>query len=286
MISITLGLLVVGAATALLLSTKAGYTAQDEGSRIQDTGNYAIEIISRSIRQTAYIDWHEGDPPVSPDAPGIVGYDAARMTGNATDASGIDTPLTDQVVNGSDVLAMRFMGSGMGGNGDGSIIDCGGWGIPAASSPDQYGMSIFYVAKSSSGEPELYCRARGGNKWVSYSIARGIESFQVLYGVDTDGDSLPNQFMTATTIRAMGDEQVWKKVVAVKLALLVRGSQAARDDAMTTVYDLFGKDYGDTYAATDTGTRISESSLGQSTRNKVRKVFAATIQLRNQAGSL
>ena len=301
MISLALGLLVVAAATALLLSTKAGYSTQDESSHIQDTGNFAAESISRALRQAAYVDWRQDDSPIFSSAaatPNVVGYDASRVTGDQTDTPRLTPPLTDGVVNGSDVLAVLFFGSGTGKNGDGTILDCGGMGIPAAASQavadEARGMSIFYVAKSGSGEPELYCRWHGETKWESQSIARGIESFQVLYGVDTDGDSLPNRFVTATAIRAMDDalglqgaaaaeKSSWRKVVAVKIALLVRGSQPARSDTMTAVYDLFGKEYGDAYSTTDVGTRVTESSLSQSIRNRIRKVFTTTIQLRNQS---
>jgi hypothetical protein len=49
---------------------------------------------------------------------------------------------------------------------------------------------------------------------------------------------------------------------------------------------LFGKDYADMHAANDIGTRISESSMAATQRNRFRKVFALTIQLRNRsAGS-
>ncbi len=133
---------------------------------------------------------------------------------------------------------------------------------------------------------------------------RGVESFQVLYGVDTDADSLPNQFLSATAINALDDALIldgadaaakaidknkktnWKKVVVIKIALLVRGSQSVRTDALTTRYDLFGEDYSDANASTDIGTQIKESELPVKIRNRLRKVFTLTIQLRNQtAGS-
>src|SRR5438034_11325590 len=64
MVSMTLGLLVVMAATALLLSTKSGYITQDEAARLQDTGRYALENIARAVRQAAYENWDKDDAPV------------------------------------------------------------------------------------------------------------------------------------------------------------------------------------------------------------------------------
>jgi type IV pilus assembly protein PilW len=300
MISITLGLLVVMAATALLLSSKAGYTSQDEATRLQDTGRYAIDMLSRALRQTAYENLDSEQSPIIATADvgaSIAGLDAMTLKKQtpALDAS------TTGVVNGSDVLAVRFFGSG-----EGAILNCAGLTVPAPTSSatveDDRGWSIFYVAKDSAGEPELRCKYRGKTSWTSDAIARGVESFQVLYGLDADNDGLPDRFVTAAAINQLDDALVltganaaakaidknrkthWKKVMIVKVALLVRGSQRARADALTAQYDLFGKDYSDAHAAIDAGTRIEEKVLPAVSRNRVRKIFALTIQLRNYVG--
>jgi hypothetical protein len=63
------------------------------------------------------------------------------------------------------------------------------------------------------------------------------------------------------------------------MALLVRGAQNAPSDASTVEYDLFGKDYADVHASTDIGTRIKAAALPK----RVRRLFTAVIQLRNQS---
>lgn len=303
LISMTLGLLVIMAATSLLLSAKAGYVAQEGDAQIQDAGRYAIDIVARAIRQAAYENWDSLESPVltaADSGANIMGLDAHRLSATSDD---ISNPLTGSV-NGSDVLAVRFFGVGSGDNGDGTMINCAGFGVAAAITPETAdkgrGWSIFYVANSTSGEPELYCKYLGDKQWTAQGIARGVESFQVLYGVDTDGDGMPNQMMNATAVNALDDALVldgataeeraqeknrkthWKKVVTVKLALLVRGEENARADKLATEYDLFGKEYADA-SATDAGVRIKEESLPKSVRNRIRKVFASTIQLRNQS---
>ncbi len=75
----------------------------------------------------------------------------------------------------------------------------------------------------------------------------------------------------------------WKKIRAIRLALLVRGSQAARDDALNTEYNLFGADYSNAHAASDKGVRIRENTLPGAARNRLRKIFTYTVQLRNDA---
>lgn len=304
MISIALGLLVMLAATALLLSSKSAYTAQDDGTRIQDTGRFAAEIIGRSIRQAAYENWDRNDAPIVTAASisaNIAGFDARSLKATT---EGIASPLASNV-NGSDVLAVRFFGSGTGEHGDGSMINCAGFGVAAAMSQDsadeERGTSIFYVARDADGEPQLYCKFHGKKGWVAQALARGVESFQVLYGIDTDADSLPNRYLNATALQALDDALVitgataqeqraernkktwWKKVVVIRVGLLLRGTEKSRTDALTSQYDLFGSEYGDLHASTDVGTRIIEARLPENTRNRIRKISMTTIQLRNQS---
>lgn len=311
MISITLGLIVLLAATALLLSSKSAYTSQDDGGRLQDSARYAMENMSRSLRQSAYENWDRGEAQFAPfvtmpEMPAnLSGYDASSLKKDTT-TPGIDSPLSTSV-NGSDVLAVRFFGSGAAGTPDGSVIDCAGFGISepvsTGTADDDRGWSIYYVANDASGEPELRCKYHpdGGSSWKSEAIARGVESFQVLYGVASDDGNIPTQYLTATQITAKDDALTlvgadaakkaedknrktwWKKVRVIRVAILVRGSQNTRADTSSKTYDLFGADYSTANAATDTGTQILEADLAADIKNRTRKIFMSVIQVRNQA---
>lgn len=303
MISMAVSLFVVLAATALFVSTKSGYILQDDEANMQDTARYAIEVIGRAVRQASYENWDGSQPPVVASellSPGVTGMDARSLKSRT---QGVDSPLRS-AVNGSDVLAVRFFGSGEGDNGDGTMLNCAGFGVAAPSpgaTEEERGWSIFYVAKDSTGEPELYCKYRGNTNWTSQSIARGVESFQVLYGLDTDEDGLPNRLLNASAIEALDDALIlqgvnaverardrsrkshWRKIVIVKIALLVRGAHASRADGPAD-YHLFGRDYAS--ASGDTGTRIRKNDLHGSVRGRVRRVFSSTIWLRGRsAGS-
>ena len=305
MISIVLGMLVVLAATALLVSSKSAYLSQDENVQMQDTARFVLENINRSVRQAGYENWDKD----TQDAPivatpvmeaNLAGLDAQSVTGTST---GIDSPLSANV-NGSDVLALRFFGVDKPGTNvaDGSIVDCAGNGISApatSNSADQdRGWSIYYVANSTvDGVPELRCKYRGEAggifSWKTEAVARDVESFQVLYGVDTDGDRIANQFMTATQIRALdtalglagaelNKKTNWKKIVSIKVALLLRGAQTRKANSATETYHLFGEAYSTANAANDAGTKIVGTGLPAAVQQRVRKVYTATIQFRNQ----
>lgn len=304
MVSMTLGMLVMLAGGALLVSTKSGYSAQNEVTLVEDAGRYALDNISRSVRQAAFENLGTEQAPIVTQveySANIAGYDARSLKGTA---EGLDT-LIFKAVNGSDVLAIRFFGSGPRPNGDGTMVNCAGFSVPAPDSQgdaeEGRGWSIYYVAEDSTGEPELYCKYRGDSGWTSQAIARGVESFQVLYGVDTDGDGVMNRLCTATEIDALDDKlslvgvnaiersrdrvrkTYWKKVVLVKIGLLIRGARKARSDAQNIRYDLFGTDYAVDHAGIDIGTSIEEAKLGKGAKNRIRRIFSSTVQLRNPA---
>jgi type IV pilus assembly protein PilW len=306
MISITLGLLIVMAATALLVSTKSGYVTQDEDAHLQDTGRYALDTISRAVRQTAYVNWDRNEAPITVAAEqsaNITGFDAMSLKSKSP---GIDSPVSKSV-NGSDVLALRFFGVGSSPNGDGSMLNCAGFGVGApniaAEAEERRGWSIFYVSEDASGEPELYCKYLGNDSWASQSIARGVESFQVLYGLDLNADGMPDRFLNATGISGLDDtlklegataeekardknrKTNWKKIVSVKLALLLRGTQNARVDSPSLNYDLFGKEYADAHSAADVGVRVTEQMLPAKVRNRMRRPFVSTVLMRNGGGA-
>lgn len=89
-----------------------------------------------------------------------------------------------------------------------------------------------------------------------------IENMQILYGIDTDNDHVPNQFVSAVTVNANGD---WNKVVAVRIALISRSADLTTESAPTTApsFDLDGV----------TVTTPQD--------RRIRKQFVQTIALRN-----
>ncbi|HYC43578.1 MAG TPA: PilW family protein [Noviherbaspirillum sp.] len=287
MVSMTIGLFVVAIATVVLVSAKSGYVVQTDSAQILDTGRHAIDILSRTVRQASYLNWDGADfsAPDEAGGPAVFGMDARTLKSRSED---ISSPIA-RSINGSDVLVVRIGGSGEGSNGDGSVLNCAGFGIGTGEAPEKHerGWSIFYVAEDVSGEPELYCKYPGEDGWAAQAIARGVESFQVLYGLDTDGDGYPNSVMNATAVEGMAKDATdkhapWKKVVAVKVALLVRGANGILTEGTSREYDLFGEFYSSAHAARDRGVRIQVSELPTSVRNRARKVFATTVWLRNR----
>lgn len=302
-IATLLGMMVMLLSSALLLGASSSFRGNGEAMLMTDSGRHALDVLEQAVRQSAYVNWDaESAPPelAAEAAPAIAGLDAHSISRSS---DGIGEPLA-AVANGSDVLAIRFAGTGGGSNGDGSMLNCAGFGVAAPVAEMERGWSIFYVALNADGDPELRCKYRGANGWGADAVVGGVDSFQVLYGLDTDvpSDGVPNTYVNATAIsqldaglalvgstpdelqRDRNRKTNWKRVCSVKVALLLRGDVGSRPDSVAGIFDLFGKAYADAHGD-DVGVRVLESQLPPAQQLRARQVFSTTIMLRNRGGS-
>lgn len=283
MIAVTLGMIVTLLAGSLLMTGNAAYASQTELANIDDAGRFALATIGNAARQAGLREWEHEDAGADHEtAPaGIGGIDAASLS-KATEA--MTEPQRD-VANGSDVLALRF-------DGDGGAAGCAGFAVDAR----RGGWSIFYVGRSAGGETELRCKYRGKNNWSADAVVAGVDTFQVLYGLDTDDprDGTANQYVTASAIDALDAELVlagategerarermrkthWKHVTSIRVGLVLHGRQRTRKGDKAAVFHLFGADYSG-----DRGTSIVEEDMAPPMKERERRAFSSTILLRN-----
>ena len=289
-VALLLGLLAALAAGSMLVAANRSFGAHASGAALEEGGRFALELIARAARQSAYInlDRDAAGEPLDTMPARVMGLDARTLERGSP---GMDDP-QPAVANGSDVLAVRFAGSGPAPNGDGSVLSCAGFPVHA----DEDGWSIFFVANSAMGTPELRCKYRGNSGWSADALVAGVDSFQVLYGVDTDGDGIPNGYLNATAVHTLDGAIVpagstdaarardlnrrshWKHVVSIKVALLLHGDEASGGPLASTEYRLFGPAYS---GAGDPGTSVREADMERSMRQRERRLFATTVVLRN-----
>ncbi len=298
LVAMAVGLLVLLLAATLLVSSNRAWLAQAEAAEVEDGGRFALETIARATRQAAFVNWDLGETGIAIDstAPprigGLDNHDLKRA------AEGIDDAV-EGAVNGSDVLALRFTGAGGGAGGDGSMTNCAGFGV----GQHDEGWSIFHVARAAGGDVELRCKYRGANHWGADAIVGGVDSFQVLYGIDTDEppDGLANLFVRASEVRALDAALVlsgadaaererdlrrkthWKRVASLKVGLVLHGHRPLQAAAPPAVFDLFGPGYSEAQGKADTGARIREGELPQALQARARRMFVTTVMLRNLA---
>jgi type IV pilus assembly protein PilW len=286
-------------AAALLSTANASYLTQTQGAQLDDSGRYALAAIASALRHAALRSWDGSGAPLDPHTASPAALSGLDARSVSREGDGIELATPD-VANGSDVLAVRFSGAGPAPDGDGSVSNCAGFGVPASSDA---GWSIFYVGRSADGEAELRCKYRGHSGWAADAIVRGVDSFQVLYGLDTDEpqDGLANRFVTASTLNALDAalvldavdpaaraserrrRTVWKRVTTVTVSLLLHGDAGAHAGHRPAQFDLFGKAYGDGFSHTDRGTRISEAQMPAELGSRERQLFSASFALRNPA---
>ena len=145
LVAMAVGLGVLLAGASLFIWANRAFAAQVETAAMDDAGRYALEAVARAVRQSAAADWESGSNGPSPEAPAhLSGLDARRVS---QAGFGIDNAPVD-AVNGSDVLAVRFPGSGAAPKGDGSSLDCAGFSVHR----EEEGWSIFYVARNGQGD--------------------------------------------------------------------------------------------------------------------------------------
>lgn len=201
--------------------------------------------------------------------------------------------------NGSDILAVRFQGisaSPTSTASDNTMINCSGQGesgLPTGALNDR-SISMFHVTRAASGEPSLSCSyySFGSGTWVNTPILEGVESFQVLYG--TDGvnagvatsvgaaqDFVLDRWLRADQLTVSGSPVAtrdnWRRVRAVRIGLLMRGSAGATQQSVAATYQPLGSLYVPATAdSADPGPSLTVAADG-----RVRQQTAFTVHLRN-----
>jgi len=275
LIAMAPSLLVVLAAASLLHASNGDFLHNGANTRIDDSGRFALAIIGQTLRQAGY----RGEPgapgaagtPLPPLA--VEGRDAASVASNSNGLGG-----ALPAINGSDAIAIRYAPGAMGSAG--AMLNCAGF--PAT--PGEWAWSIFYVARASDGVAELRCKYKGRHGWGDDAVIRGVDAFQVAYGVDTDTprDNIPNRYLTASAINArdaalpapeQAEHPNWRRVTSVRIGLLLHGERGSRIGSRLGSYDLL--------PGADPSARLDEASLPPAMRHRARRLFAATVALRN-----
>jgi type IV pilus assembly protein PilW len=300
LVAMMIGLLIVLAATSALLAAHRGFTTVDSASQLRDNARFATSLIQRLTVQSGYRDVSNvatkrsatAGSPVSP-LPYVFGFDNALA-----DKNSLDNGRTRPTGSWGDVLVLRFQptetfpGSR---TADEAMIDCSG--NPAdtpASNRDDARTSVFFVDRSNDGEPTLKCyrSATGAPPFdPAVPLIRGVENFQVLYGVDgvkantaltaaDTPDTVPDSYLRAAQLEVAGDSAAtranWRRVRSLRIGLVLRSDAGSTQKSETrTIYPI-----GSSFASTaDVGTQYDAPADG-----RLRQVVTFTVHLRNEQG--
>jgi len=116
----------------------------------------------------------------------------------------------------------------------------------------------YFIRTGASGMPALWqfdnYKAAGGDNPAE--IAEGVENMQILYGLDTTGDGIIENYVKADAVAN------WEQVAAVRISLLVAGN----DDNVTSSKQKY------TY----------NGALVTAADQRLRQVFTTTVSVRNK----
>ena len=111
---------------------------------------------------------------------------------------------------------------------------------------------------------------------VQEDVVAGVEQFQVIYGVDDDGDRSPNRYVDATSVKAGTGGPEWAKVVDTRVSLVLRNGERDVTFKDEKTYLLYG-------GAGGAGLAYKAAASDQSFR---RKVYNTSVQSRNMTRNL
>jgi type IV pilus assembly protein PilW len=146
----------------------------------------------------------------------------------------------------------------------------------------RYTSSIYYIATGKSGEPALFRRRIGNNgAFTPEELVEGIENLQILYGEDTDNDSIADVYRKADVVSNWGD------VVTVRFGIIARALANLSADRRTSnrvedtkALDIDG-DGVDDFTGTETTSTTSDTGVTTKDRLYDRRMFRTTVLLRN-----
>lgn len=313
LVALVIGLVVAIAAIATLLAGRTGFATVDVTSQMVDRERFAIDTISRVVAQAGFEDI-AADPLITRNIavrlgadpePDLFGWNDAGYTQltnlQITTASQIadgdrdgKCSVTDTSCrNGSDILVVRFQGSGQP-TADGTMVNCRGQGEPGitASNLDRRAANILYTARdANTGEPSLYCAYYdlATSAWVAgQPLIEGVESLQFLFGTDnvtantapaasSGNDTIVDRWLRADQIKVSGNaaqtRENWRRVRAVRVGMVLRGAPGSAQEMAAATFNPLGATFA---SSADKGTQLAVGADG-----RLRRVVSFTVHIRN-----
>lgn len=305
LVALALGGLIALAAVAALTVSRQGFIAVDASAQLRDNARFATSIIRRLATQAAFKDFkyastsassafRMGSSTTSLAEPNIKGFNNAAY--DVELVKGATNSVTTTGVNNSDMLVVRYqMGTVTKTDGtegpDQTMIDCSGATSTAlATSESERMVSVFYVG-TDQGEPTLMCAWFDGTNWNQQPLVQGVESLQLLYGVDgvtagaaptasANRDTAPEQYLRADQMVAsttVATNENWQRVRSIRVGMVMRGPPGSSSERTVPAQYPLGPQ-GLMNSTNDPGSVLSSQSDG-----RLRQTTSFTIHLRNAA---
>lgn len=309
LVALAISAVIAIAAVSALIVSRQGFTTVDAASQLRDNARFATDLVQRLGVQTGHssIDFAATTRLTSDDtnpAPHVFGFH--NSTSRADDPLNLATPRTGSstVGYGSDILILRYQTAEPytgATTSDKSMIDC--FGNPTTGLPinrDDRFANILYVDLDNNSEPALMCRTE--SNFTQQPIVRGVENFQVLYGVDgvvanTQVTATPTylatNYLRADQFAVPGDTDSiktnanWRRVRSIRIGMVIRGPVGSAQETLAQTHYPFGR--AANAASGPAGSALSSTSdpgtvFTPAADSRLRQVVTFTIHLRNEQG--
>ncbi|NJM11546.1 MAG: prepilin-type N-terminal cleavage/methylation domain-containing protein [Synechococcaceae cyanobacterium SM1_2_3] len=192
MVALVISMFLLAGLLQLFIITRQSARVQENLSRVQENGRYAIDYLSRFIRLAGYRS-----------------NETIRLAEEFENKFNV-FPIEAKTSNG-EILTVIFEGEN---TGQGEVRDC--LNALVVSSP---GAPVTSSNTLKISNNMLQCQTANATQ----TIVEDVESVQVLYGENTDSDlmGVADRYVSGATIASSGD---WNRVVSVRITLLLRTS--------------------------------------------------------------
>lgn len=246
MVSIAISFFLLAGVLQVFLNSKQAYRTSSAFGELQENIRFISDYLPRVVRMSGY-----------------------RTTPADTMFTSLDTLFPQssahiQVVdnlgtNGSDILTIRYQGSGDGaGNPDGTIRDC----LNQAVDSNSVVINMFSI----NANDELECQAINPDaptNVVTQILTPGVENMQILFGEDIDEDRYADRYVSPNFAGIN-----LNNVVSVRISVLLKSTEEVHKTIDNNSYNLLGTVFTPT------------------PDYRIRKPITLTVQLRNVVSNL
>lgn len=244
MIALSLGLLLLLGIGTIYVGSNQTYRVQEENARLQESGRFALEFLGRNFRNAGY-------PNIGPD------IEKTTFTGVAVNGLNGVCPTASPT---TDLATIQYDGIENERDCQGDVIADGEFVQHSFFVLDN-ALRCNAVRATAAPTPPTVCPAAG----VGVEVLPNVEDFQILYGIDTNGDQSANQYVASPAN--------WNQVVSVRACVLLRSESSGISTTQQRYLNCANALTGSTTLTTAADSRL-------------RRAFTATFNLRNRVNLL
>lgn len=207
-VALSLGMLVTLAATQIFMTNQNTFNAQRGTVDMSANGRIALDQLARSVRQAGYGFLNTTRVAIPTSAAQTV--QGTLVSGDAASVVGGFGPNSDQLV-------VQYMAAEGG-------VDCEGTAVAR----DGWVTERYFLLQDTDAVPGLACDGNDPQQ-VGTVLARGVENFQILLGVDSVADTYAavTQYLTVAAYNALAG--TLPPILSIRVGMLVRSEQPVPD---------------------------------------------------------